>query len=108
MAKYKVGDRFVVTITNVDDTGMGVVYTLNDAIYANTTQLREFEYQEPTLSESVSCPAEEKKTYTPEDLLERIARANSILSELIKTYIEVTQTVNHIPDIDERIEELSL
>ena len=98
MAEYEVGDSFIATITNV-----------NDSLYANKFQLTEMEYLEkPTLSE-VSSPKEEmKKTYTSEDLLERIARANNILNELIKIYVEVTQTVNHIPDIDNRIEELSL
>jgi hypothetical protein len=60
------------------------------------------------LSEEVKEDKPEKKTYTPEDLLERISRANVILGELIKTYVEATQTINHIPAIDERLEELSL
>lgn len=29
MAKYNVGDKFLATITDVDDSGMGTLYTLN-------------------------------------------------------------------------------
>ena len=108
MAKYKVGDRVIATITAVDDSGMGTIYRLNDILFADTHQLDEMEIEEPTLLEPVSSLTEEKKTYTPEDLLERISRANVILNELIKTYVEMAQTVNHIPAIDERLEELSL
>lgn len=108
MAKYKVGDRVIATITAVDDSGMGTIYRLNDILFADTHQLDEMEIEEPTLSEPVSSPVEEKKTYTPEDLLERISRANVILNGLIKTYVEMAQTVNHVPAIDERLEELSL
>ena len=87
---------------------MGTIYRLNDILFADTHQLDEMEIEEPTLLEPVSIPVEEKKTYTPEDLLERISKANVILNELIKTYVEMAQTVNHIPAIDERLEELSL
>jgi len=108
MAKYGVGDRFLTTITAVDDTGMGTVYTLDDVILANDMQLEQMEMQYVPFQQETESPVEEKKTYTSQDLLERISRANTILNELIKTYIEVTTTVNHIPDIDDRLEELSL
>ena len=108
MAKYEVGDRFEVEITSVDSQGMGDLYWLNEIIMVNELQLKQLEMIETPLSESVENSEPEKKTYTPEDLLERISRANIILGELIKTYVETMQTVNHIPAIDNRLEDLSL
>ena len=108
MAKYEVGDRFEVEITSVDSQGMGDLYWLNEIIMVNELQLKQLEMIETPLSEPVGPDEPEKKTYTPEDLLERISRANIILGELIKTYVEMMQTVNHIPAIDDRLEDLSL
>lgn len=108
MAKYEVGDRFEVEVTTVDDSGLGTIYWLNEKIMVNELQLNELEKIEVSLSEPVAPSEPVKRTYTPEDLLERISRANIILGELIKTYVETMQTVNHIPAIDNRLEDLSL
>lgn len=108
MAKYEVGDRFEVEVTTVDDSGLGTIYWLNEKIMVNELQLNELEKLEVPLSEPVAPNEPVKRTYTPEDLLERISRANVILGELIKTYVEAAQTINHIPAIDSTLEDLSL
>ena len=110
MAKYEIGDKFQVEIVDVDESGMGVAYTLSNDMIVTDAHLDKsiMIWTNEPLSEEVKEDKSEKKTYTPEDLLERISRANVILGELIKTYVEATQTINHIPAIDERLEELSL
>lgn len=109
MTKYEIGDKFVAEITDIDENGMGVAYTLNDFYLCNETTLNHFELMEiAPLSREEEKPQAEKVTYTPEDLISRIKRANDILSNLITAYVEMTNTINHIPDIDDRLEELSL
>lgn len=109
MAKYEVGDSFIATITAVDDTGMGTVYALNTITQVGDLQLDQMEYLEKlALSDVTDEPKEERKTYTSMDLLRRIRRTSELLSDLISVYSQMTDCLEHLDAIDNRIEELSL
>ena len=109
MAKYHVGDRFEVEITNVDDTGMGTVYYLND-IMVIEQQLNILEQIEKTsLSNENVCVNETPKAHTPEDLKNRIFALSKLLAETIEAYEKVNYTVNAATDnIDRALRDNSL
>jgi len=110
MTKYQIGDRFVAEITDVDEQGMGVAYTLNDNFVCNEYTLDMFELQEIVpLSKELEIKSEEKKTYTPEDLKNRIFMLSKLLAQTIEKYEEITTVLNAgIPNLDQTLKDLSL
>lgn len=109
MAKYNVGDKFVATITDVDDSGMGTLYTLNGCLNVSFHELDKMELQELPLSEEVDIPKAEEKTYTPEDLMSRILTLSRLLNETIDKYLDIKAVLETgVPNLDEQIERLSL
>ena len=106
MAKYNVGDRFITTITDIDDTGMGTIYTLDHALYANDLQLSEMEVESLAPFEA----AEDKpKEYTAEELKERIFKIIDVLNRVTEEYRRVQGTLNlAVPNADADIDRLSL
>ena len=107
MTKYQVGDMFVATITEVDEQGMGIAYTLNDSLIAVESQLNNMEMFEPqpfTADDNAN-----KQVYTPEDLLFRIEKLSNLLQVTIEKYIQIRKSLDvGVPSIDTQIEELSL
>lgn len=107
MTKYQVGDMFVATITEVDEQGMGIAYTLNDSLIAVESQLNRmemFESQPFTADDNAN-----KQVYTPEDLLFRIEKLSNLLQVTIEKYIQIRKSLDvGVPSIDTQIEELSL
>ena len=106
MAKYNVGDKFLATITDVDDSGMGTLYTLNGCLNVSFHELDKMEFP---LSEEVDTPKAEEKTYTPEDLMSRILTLSRLLNETIDKYLDIKAVLETgVPNLDEQIERLSL
>lgn len=107
MTKYQVGDMFLATITEVDEQGMGIAYTLNDSLIAVESQLNNMEMFEPqpfTADDNAN-----KQVYTPEDLLFRIEKLSNLLQVTIEKYIQIRKSLDvGVPSIDTQIEELSL
>lgn len=110
MTKYQVGDSFITTITEVDNLGMGVAYTLNDSLIAAESQLDNMElFKISPLSNESNLAKTENKTYTPEDLLFRIEKLTKLLQEATEKYVEIRKSLDvGVPSIDKQIEELSL
>lgn len=105
--KYKVGDRFIVDITEVNTSGMGVVYYLGNQLTASERQLDFLEVfeQSPLLKEK---EAEKPKndTHTLEELRERIMRLNIVLGECVKKYKDLKAQTSEVCQIlDAEIEE---
>lgn len=107
MSKYKIGDRFIVEITDLDDGGMGTAYTLNGSMFATDAHLDVFELL-PPLSQETDKPIERPKTYTSKDIFRRIKSASALLNDLLQVYAEMTDCIDNIDVIDKKIEELSL
>lgn len=85
---YKLGDQFIATISEVNDTGMGVTYTLNDAILVNANQLVNLKPCVDRPNKPVDELKDEKpKEYTPEELLERIFVIMKLLNKTTEAYL---------------------
>ena len=107
MSKYEIGDRFVVTITNVCDSGMGTEYYLNDVMRATDFDLDKFEIEQLVpLSKESEQQIDGSKTYTPEDLLSRILYLSGVLKDVIEKYVDMKGTLEEgIPNLDRIIED---
>lgn len=112
MTKYHVGDSFIVTITSIDEQGLGVAYTLNESLIAAEMQLDQMERLDVTemlKEKGIEVKKTESKEYTPEDLLFRIEKMSKILGEMIERYSTIRKQLDvGCPNIDKQIEELSL
>lgn len=87
MSKYKVGDEFIVTITEVDESGMGAVYTLSDSIPNVTERMLDDFVPYNALNSSTEPPKEEKaREYTLEELQKRICKISDILNATVEAY----------------------
>ena len=108
MAKYEVGDSFVVTITEVDEAGMGIAYTLNDSAYISERDMDCFEKITP-LSEDVKEEEKPQTPHTPEDLLSRIHMLSNLLTQTIEKYVDIKGCLEvGIDELDAQIERLRL
>ena len=105
MSGYKVGDQFIVEITEVSDTGMGVVYYLNDMLAIDGKKLGMLEpYVTPV--EETSTKAAKKRTHTPEELRNKIFALSGLLAKTIETYQQVTSEIDGAGSaIDRALEE---
>ena len=85
MAKYNEFDSFLVTITKVDESGMGTVYTLNNAAIASEKELDAFELYAPEV------PSEEKTKREIEipELELKIMRLSELLNAAINQLAEL-------------------
>lgn len=107
-AKYEIGDSFIVTITEVDDAGMGIAYTLNDSAYISEKDIDCFEKITP-LSNNEKPEEKNQTPHTPEDLLSRIHMLSGLLHQTIEKYVDIKGTLEvGIDNLDEQIERLSL
>ena len=98
---YKVGDQFLVEITDIADSGMGTVYYLDDIITLTDKNIDKITPYESPVGEVK--PAKKQKTaHTPEDLKNRIFALSELLSSMIKLY---RQTAS---DIEKGVEAIDL
>lgn len=102
MAKYEAGNKFVVNITEVDDSGMGTLYWLNGVMMCNDKQLDKF----IPLSDEELPMAAPKKAHTLDDLRNRIFLLSKTLAEVIEEYEKAKSRVDIACEIaDSVIEE---
>lgn len=93
MSKYKVGDKFVCEITEVDDSGMGTFYWFNDRIRVYNEDLDSLVFAGATVEE-VQPDITEEKTHTLESLKERVFILSKLLANTIESYEKVQKEVN--------------
>lgn len=104
MAKYKVGDRFISTITKVDNSGMGTIYELDDSLYAEDSQLDVMTLFKPS-SLPVGEPKEDKpREYTLDELKERIFVLSDLLHKATMAYRESVSKVKDSIEAVDRLE----
>ena len=110
MSKYEIGDRFIVTITNVDDGGMGTEYVLDDQMVVSDFVLDRLEMAEiAPFSSDGEMPVSGDKTYTPDDLLSRILYLCNLLNETTQKYCDMKGILDEgIKNLDKVIEDMRL
>ena len=110
MSKYKLGDRFIVTITDVDDGGMGTLYRLDGGIMMTDYELDKLETVEiAPLSDKYEDTTSEPKTYTPDDLLSRILYLCQLLNDTTQKYCDMKGMLEEgVPNLDKLIKDMSL
>lgn len=92
MSGYKVGDQFLVEITDISDSGMGTVYYLDDILTITDKNIGQLELYTPvTEAPTESTP---KKTHTPEELKNKIFALSALLAKTIETYQKVTSDIS--------------
>lgn len=105
MAKYKVGEQFIVTITQVDETGMGVTFTLDDSMITTEPVLNMLQRYEKPSSLPVEPPKEDKpREYTLDELKERIFVLSDLLHKATTAYRESASKVKDSIDAVDRLE----
>ena len=99
MAKYKTGDKFIATITRVDDTGMGTTYEFNNGMITTKEVIDHMmPYQEPSETPENGQNKLKAREYTLDELRSRIFRLSKILSETIGKYEEMRTGINAAVD----------
>lgn len=105
MAKYKVGEQFIVTITQVDETGMGVTFTLDDSMITTEPVLNMLQRYEKRPSLPVEPLKEDKpREYTLDELKERIFVLSDLLHKATTAYRESASKVKDSIDAVDRLE----
>lgn len=98
MAKYKVGEKFIATITKVDDSGMGTTYTFNDGMIT-TENVVDFLAPYNADNSPENEPKEDKaKKYTIEELEERILVMSNLMARVISAYQDAKKTIRNAVD----------
>ena len=95
MAKHKIGDMFIATITDVNDTGMGTTYAINDAIIVNDMQLARLEpyVEKPSDLTENGLSDSKPREYTLEELLERIFVITDLLNKTTEAYLSARSSL---------------
>ena len=105
MAKYKIGEQFIVTITQVDETGMGVTFTLDDSMITTEPVLNMLQRYEKRPSLPVEPSKEDKpREYTLDELKERIFVLSDLLHKATTAYRESASKVKDSIDAVDRLE----
>ena len=92
MSGYKVGDQFLVEITDISESGMGKVYYLDDILTITDKNIGQLELFTPVAN--VTSKAVPKKTHTPEELKNKIFALSKLLANTIETYQKVTSEID--------------
>lgn len=103
--KYQVGDRFEVEITDIDETGMGKMFYLNDCVGVTEKQLDRFDFKDTPFPEVANIKKVEKpKEYTLESLKVRIFRLSKLLANSIEAYENMSKGIEAVSnDIDNMV-----
>lgn len=105
MAKYKIGEQFIVTITQVDETGMGVTFTLDDSMITTEPVLNMLQRYKKPSSLPVEPPKEDKpREYTLDELKERIFVLSDLLHKATTAYRESASKVKDSIETVDRLE----
>lgn len=103
--KYQTGDRFEVEITDIDETGMGKMFYLNDCVGVTEKQLDRFDFKDTPFPEVANIKKVEKpKEYTLESLKVRIFRLSKLLANSIEAYENMSKGIEAVSnDIDNMV-----
>ncbi len=106
---YKVGDTFIATITAVEDMGMGILYTINNAIQTGTKGIESLEpYLNVAEIENKTVLESKPKEYTLDELQERILVISDLLNQTVIAYREAKNNLkNGIELADAEMERLN-
>ena len=110
MAKYKVGDTFIATITEIDNNGMGLTYVMDDAIIVNESQLANLEpcSDRPNLTENEFSEPKAYE-YTLDELQERIFVISDLLHRTTEAYRQARASLkNGIETADSEVGRLNV
>lgn len=109
MSKYKVGDKFIATITKLNNSGMGTLIELNDCIFADISSVQRLEPCENVANSPIETVSESKpKEYTLEELNERILVISDLLAKTVEAYRQAKRNLkNGIDTVDAEVERLS-
>ena len=110
MAKYKVGDMFLMEITDMSDSGMGTVYYLNNLVGVSEDMLikTNSEYEMSPVKENAT-ENKPKTAHTPEELKLKIFALSKLLAETIEVYQNVTRNIEiESQKIDSYLEDCKL
>lgn len=99
MKEYKVGDRFIVTLTSINDTGMGSLYTLSSYIQTDKFVMEHLDRLEPCENVAIS-PTEtfsepQPRKYTLDELQERILVISDLLNQTVNAYREAKSNLKN-------------
>lgn len=110
MSKYQIGDKFELEIVDVDEDGMGVLYTCSPKVFVSDLDLDQMVRIEDEPLSEVNVSAEKpRETHTPDDLLSRILYLSKLLNDTIDKYIDIKNVLEvGVDNLDETIERLSL
>ena len=96
MSKYKIGDKFVAEITDLDDSGMGTIYWLNERLRVYDDDLGTMEMMAPV--EAVESAEKPQTAHTLDDLRNRVFTLSKLLANAIESYEKVKTEVNGAVD----------
>jgi hypothetical protein len=103
--KYQIGDRFEIEITDIDETGMGKMFYLNDCVGVTEKQLDRFDFKDTPFPEVANIKKVERpKEYTLDSLKVRIFRLSKLLANSIEAYENMSKGVEAVSnDIDNMV-----
>lgn len=105
MAKYKVGDTFIGSISEVDSSGLGTVYLINGSFALSEKQLDGLEFYTPVEEKTPKKAA--KSTHTLDDLEKRVWILSKLLSETIEKRDALQKEINGaVESVDVVIEQM--
>lgn len=105
MAKYKVGEQFIVTITQVDETGMGVTFTLDDSMITTEPVLSMLQrYEKPSSLPVEPSKEDTPREYTLDELKERIFVLSDLLHKATTAYRESASKLKDSIEAVDRLE----
>lgn len=100
MDKYKVGDKFIVTLTDVEEMGMGTLYTLDNIIQTDKVGIGRLERVENVPDCHVEQISEPKvREYTLNELQERILVISDLLGKTVEAYREAKRNLKNGIDV---------
>ena len=107
--EYKIGDKFIATITKVDNTGMGTLYQLNDCIFTDTSSMQRLKpYSNVANSPTETVSEPKPKEYTLEELNERIFVISDLLAKTVEAYRKAKSNLkNGIEAADKEVNRLN-
>lgn len=109
MDEYKVGDKFIVTLTDVEEMGMGTLFTLNNVIQTDKVGIGHLERVENVPDCHVEQISEPKvREYTLEELNERIFVISDLLAKTVEAYRKAKSNLkNGIEVADKEVNRLN-
>lgn len=96
MREYNIGDQFLITITDIDKTGMGTVVVCDRILRLDLTELGMLERFYPDKPETKE---KEPKEYSVEELENKVVSLASLLSRSITQLDELKRNLKNTNDV---------